>query len=194
MLHGLSQYYKDKKGVPRTKSPETIASGNLERGVTLMELMMSVILLSVIFLAVSALYVSSQKFYYKATNEAIIAEELSYAIEHINKTVMKGMGTGASVSVSSGVLSVEINNNDPLDSDNYADTDTYEYELVSGSLQYVDGVTSAVEDLCPKITVEKAIFSVPLGSNVLTVSLEGSYVNENVTLYSSSHPRLTIFN
>ncbi len=188
MLHGLSQYYKDKKGVPRTKSPETIASGNLVRGVTLMELMMSVILLSVIFLAVSALYVSSQKFYYKATNEAIIAEELSYAIEHINKTVMKGMGTGASVSVSSGVLSVEINNN----ALNYADTDTYEYELVSGSLQYVDGVTSAVEDLCPKITVTNAIFSV--GSNELTVSLEGSYVNEIVTLYSSSHPRLTTFN
>ena len=192
MLHGLSQYYKDKKSVTRTKSTETIASGDLERGVTLMELMMSVILLSVIFLAVSALYVSSQKFYYKATNEAIIAEELSYAIEHINKTVMKGMGTGASVSVSSGVLSVEINNNVLLDSSNYADTDTYEYELVSGSLQYVDGVTSAVEDLCPKITVTNATFSV--GSNELTVSLEGSYVNETVTLYSSSHPRLTTFN
>ncbi|MBU4457755.1 MAG: prepilin-type N-terminal cleavage/methylation domain-containing protein, partial [Candidatus Omnitrophica bacterium] len=69
MLLGLSQYYKGK------------------RGVTLIELIMSVLLLSIIFLAVSALYVSSQKFYYKAANESIIAEELSYAIEHISKTV-----------------------------------------------------------------------------------------------------------
>ncbi|MBU4457966.1 MAG: hypothetical protein KJ902_04400, partial [Candidatus Omnitrophica bacterium] len=157
----------------------------------------SVLLLSIIFLAVSALYVSSQKFYYKAANESIIAEELSYAIEHISKTVMRGMGTGASVDVSAGgVLSIDINNNASLDSSNYADIDVYEYELVSGSLRYVDAGTSTVlEDLCQKITVTNATFSTDSGnSNVLTISLEGSYGNETLELHFSAHPRLTTFN
>ena len=166
---------------------------------TLIELIMSVLLLSIIFLAVSALYVSSQKFYYKAANESIIAEELSYAIEHISKTVMRGMGTGAisaPVWVADGVLYVKINNNASLDSSNYADTDVYEYELVSGSLRYVDAATSTVlEDLCQKITVTNATFSTDSGnSNVLTISLEGSYGNETLELHSSSHPRFTTFN
>ena len=181
MLLGLSQYCKGK------------------RGVTLIELIMSVLLLSIIFLAVSALYVSSQKFYYKAANESIIAEGLSYAIDHISKTVMRGMGTGAisaPVWVAGGVLYVKINNNASLDSSNYADTDVYEYELVSGSLRYVDAATSTVlEDLCQKITVTNATFSTDSGnSNVLTISLEGSYGNETLELHSSSHPRFTTFN
>jgi prepilin-type N-terminal cleavage/methylation domain-containing protein len=61
-------------------------------GLTLVEMMIAVLLLSVVFLGVSNLCVASQRFYITSSHKVMIGYEVQYAIQHIYKHVMMGMG------------------------------------------------------------------------------------------------------
>ena len=61
-------------------------------GVTLIEVMISMLLMLVVFLAVGALFVASHRFYLSENDKVILGYELKYAIEHIYKNTMQGIG------------------------------------------------------------------------------------------------------
>jgi len=171
-------------------------------GTTLVELMLAVLLLGVIFLAVSALFVTSQRFHFTSNEKVIASYELQYAIEHIYKNAMQGIGdvstppiTVTVVPSTSSTLSININTNDPLTSSNYGNVTTYTYTYTQsdGVLNFNDG--SSTESLVPKVTVTSdaaEIFS--LEGNLLKISFTGEYKNESLKVYSACYPRLGTFN
>jgi Tfp pilus assembly protein PilV len=167
-------------------------SFNNIRGLTLVEVLLSTLLMSLVFLAVSALYVSSQRLFFAANDKIIISYELQYAIDHIYKNTMRAIGDEASPAIDVSVadtLDLNINNNDPLTQSNYRDTVTYSYKKQGNELQFYNG--SSWESLVPKIQVTDVDFS--LSENLLTISLTGSYKDQTLTFYAACYPRLASF-
>jgi prepilin-type N-terminal cleavage/methylation domain-containing protein len=162
-------------------------------GLTLVEVLVSVFLLSIISLAVSALYVASQKFYFTANDKVIISYELQYAIDHIYKYVMQGIGDKNSPAIpdpdGGDTLTININTNDPLNSANYSATTPCRYYKSDNELMFDNGSTT--ESLVPKVSVTAVSFS--LNGNLLTIYLTGSYKDQTLTFYSACYPRLASF-
>jgi hypothetical protein len=162
-------------------------------GLTLIEVLLSTLLMSVVFLAVSALYVSSQKLFFASNDKVIISYELQYAIQHIYKYAMQGIGDKNSPAIpdpdGGDTLTININTNDPLNSANYSNTTTYRYYKSDNELIFDNGSTT--ESLVPKISVTGVSFS--LDENLLTISLTGSYKDQSLTFYAACYPRLATF-
>jgi prepilin-type N-terminal cleavage/methylation domain-containing protein len=164
-----------------------------KKGMTLMEVLLSVVLMSVVFLAFTALYTSSQRFYLAANNQVIIRYELQYAVQHIYKNVIRAIGDEASPPInipSSDTLNIRINNNDPLSSSNYSSIVTYTYSRLGDNLWFNDGVNPA-EPLVPKIDISDVSFS--LDGDLLVLSLTGVYNNKSLTFHAACYPRLASF-
>lgn len=166
------------------------------RGLTLIEVLITTLLMMVVFMGVSALYVSSQKLFFGSNDKIIIAYEFQYAVEHIYKNVMRAVGDETAAPASRpletpdpSTLYVTINNNNPITRSNYGNTVTYTYSKSGGGLLFNNGAGS--ESLVPKITVTDLNFT--LSGNVLTVVLTGSYKNQTLTFYSACYPRLASF-
>ena len=169
---------------------------NNKKGLTLVELIIATLLISMVFLAVSALYVASYRLFLTANDRVIISYELQYAMEHIYRNVMKGIGDETSSPGSRSIeipdsetLNIEINNSDPLDQSNYANTTTYSYWRSGNLLMFDNG--SGAESLVPKIIITDLGFA--LNGNLITAYLTGSYKDQTLTFYTSCYPRLASF-
>ncbi|MBU3911925.1 MAG: prepilin-type N-terminal cleavage/methylation domain-containing protein [Candidatus Omnitrophica bacterium] len=168
-------------------------------GLTLVEVMVSTLLITVVFLGVSALYVASQQIFFKADNKIIISYELQYAVEHIYKNVMRAVGDETAVLAGSrplevpdadpATLYITANTNDPITSANYSDTVTYTYSKSGEDLMFDNG--SGPESIIPKISVTDVSFA--LSGNILTIELTGSYRDQSLTFYSACYPQLASF-
>ena len=97
-------------------------------GLTLIEMMVSMILMLVVFLAVSTLFIGAQRFYLSEHDKVIIGYELRYAMEHIYKNAMQGIGDKAepAIVITPGmnerqVVIRQIDHSDPQDSPTYSD-------------------------------------------------------------------------
>ena len=165
----------------------------------MLELIISVVLLSVVFLGVSSLYVASQKFHITATQRATIGSEVQYAIQHIYKYVMRGMGdknTAPFQITGATQLDININDSDPLTSANYSsgmENYRYRYDATAKKLYFQIG-SGGEEDLIPKVTVTAVNFT--KSWNALTGYITAKYgiLNETLTFYFSCSPRLASFN
>lgn len=175
-------------------------ASNGEAGLTLIEILSSVLLMIVVFMGVSALYVASQAFYLKANDKVLISYEFQYAVDHIYKNVMRAVGDETSAPSSRplevpnpSTLYVTINPRDPITRSNYYNsTITYTYYKSGGELLFDNG-SGSPESIASKITVEDVIFA--LDRNILTIELKGSYRNQQtfLTFYSACYPRLSSF-
>lgn len=153
--------------------------------------------MSVIFLGVSNLYLASRKFYIASSNKTIIGSEVQYAIQHIYKYVMMGMGdkntppfqiTGATQ------LDMNINDSDPLTSANYSSgVENYRYRYDAGAKKiYFSVGFGSEEDLIPKVSVTGVNFT--KSTNALTGYITASYNDQSLTFYFACYPRLASFN
>ena len=177
-----------------------------KKGVTMAEIIMAALLLSLIFLAVSSLYVASQKFYLGSSQKVIIGYEAQYAIQHIYKYAMKGIGdknTPAFQIYSLGVpalsgdtVDINISNNDPLTMANYGTNITnyrYRYDADAKKIYFKVG-SGSEEDLIPKISVTAVNFTKT--TNALTGYITAYYSDpaKALTFYFSCYPRQASFN
>lgn len=167
-----------------------------KKGLTLIEVMIAVLLMSVIFLGVSSLYIASQKFYITSSDKVIIANEAQYAIQHIYKYVMRGMGDKSTPSfqvTGATQLDININNNDPLTMANYASVENYRYryDAAAKKLYFKVGAGSE-EDLIPKVSVTGVNFT--KSTEALTGYITADYNNQSLTFYFACYPRLASFN
>ena len=173
-----------------------------KRGLTLIELLLSVVLMGVIFLGTFALYNASQVFYFAANEKVITSYELQYAIDHIYKNVMTGIGdiNNPAIVISAGNLEFTVRHIDTIDPDDsptyaeYADDIELAYKIEDGELKFdSDGDGVFEESLAPKITVTGGSFS--LDGNLLTVSLTVYYndADSPLSFYSACYPRLASF-
>ena len=188
MFHGLKRVSKNKAGL------------------TLIEVLVSMLLMVVVFLGVSALYVASQQLFFTANDKVIISYELQYAVEHIYKNVMRAVGDETLApgsrpleSPNETTLNVTINADDPdpITSANYGNTVTYTYSKSGEDLVFNDG--SGAESIIPKIKLTGLKFEL-IGSkrNFLTIELTGKITRANrdveLTFYSACYPQLASFN
>ena len=162
------------------------------------EMLVATLLLSVIFLAVSSLYVASQKFYITATEKVTVGYEVQYAIQHIYKYAMRGMGdkSTAPFQITGGTqLDISINNSDPLTIANYASgIENYRYRYDSTAKKiYFQAGSGAEEDLIPKVSVTEVNFT---PGNTLTGYIKAYYKDSTqiLTFYFGCYPRLASIN
>jgi Tfp pilus assembly protein PilV len=167
-------------------------------GLTLVEVLVSILLMVVVFLGVSALYVASQTFYFNANDKITISSELQYAAEHIYKNVMRAVGDEAAAPGSRplevpnpSTLYITINNNTPITKSNYNSTVTYTYSKSDDNLLFDDGSAPPPESIAPKVTITDVSFE--LSGNILTIALTGSYRAQTLTFYSACYPQLSSF-
>ncbi|MFC1623875.1 hypothetical protein ACFL28_00940 [Candidatus Omnitrophota bacterium] len=187
------------------------------KGVTLTEVIMAALLLTVVFLAVSALFVTSQTFHFTSNDKVAIGYELQYAIGHIYKNVMSGIGDkgNPAIAITDDLEFVvrHIEETDPENSPTYSDyTDDEEitYTITGdGKLSYVNSVTLEEDtDMIPRVTllttndpVSGERFSkFELDGGVLRIKLtaeslliRGDNEKERLTIYSACYPRLASF-
>ena len=164
-----------------------------KKGVTLMEVLLAAALMSVVFLAFTALYTSSQRLYLAANNQVIIRYELQYAVQHIYRNVMRGIGDKVSPPIdipSADTLNIRINDNDPLNGTNYPSVVTYTYSKSGDDLWFNNGV-DPLQSLVSKIDISDVTFS--LDGDLLVLSLTGVYNNESLTFHAACYPRLASF-
>ena len=166
------------------------------KGLTLIEVLISVLLMSVIFLGVSSLYLACRKLYVASSEKSIIGYEIQYAIQHIYKNTMAAIGDETSAPATSAIdvpnaerVDLRINNNDPVTSSNYSTVTTYSYYKSGNTLIFNNGVTT--ESLIPKVTVGEVEFK-KIG-NALTGHITASYGSQTLTFYFSCYPRLGTF-
>lgn len=168
-----------------------------QTGLTMIEIMITVLLMSVVFLGVSSLYVTSQKFYITSSGKAIIGNEVQYAIQHIYKYVVRGMGdknTPAFQITSATQLDISINDSDPLTSANYSsgvENYRYRYDADAKKIYFKVG-SGSEEDLIPKVSVTGVNFT--KSTDALTGYITASYNNQSLTFYFACYPRLASFN
>ncbi|MBU1932703.1 MAG: prepilin-type N-terminal cleavage/methylation domain-containing protein [Candidatus Omnitrophica bacterium] len=179
MFHGLKRVSKNKAGL------------------TLIEVLVSMLLMVVVFLGVSALYVASQQLFFSANDKIIISYEFQYAVEHIYKNVMRAVGDETLAPGSrplevpnSTTLYITTNTYDPITRANYGNTVTYIYSKSGENLMFNN--VSGSESIIPKIRLTDLSFA--LSGNILTIELTGAYRNETLTFYSACYPQLASFN
>lgn len=141
-----------------------------KNGVTLVEILVSMLLMIVVFMAVSALYIASHRFYLSESDKVMIGYELKYAMEHIYKNAMQGIGdkNNPPIIITPGlderqVVIAQIEDNDPATPPSYSDfTDDKQvvYAITNdGKLSYVkrDLSSGAIEeqdlDMIPAVTL-----------------------------------------
>jgi prepilin-type N-terminal cleavage/methylation domain-containing protein len=167
-------------------------------GLTLLEMIAAVLLLSVVFLAVSSLYVASQKFYITATQRVTAGYEVQYAIQHIYKNAMMGIGDINLPAIpdpaGGDTLTIRISENDPLTAANYnTNVKIYRYRKNGNALEFdIDG--AAPESLIPKVTVTEVNFT--KNGNALIGYIKAYYTDPThiLTFYFGCYPRLATFN
>ncbi|MFH1853991.1 MAG: hypothetical protein ABH815_01620 [Candidatus Omnitrophota bacterium] len=157
-----------------------------KKGMTLVEIQLSVLLLSVIFLGIYSLYNASRVFYLASSKKVIISYELQYAADHIYKNVMTGIGdrNNPAIVISPGNLEFTVRH----------DGTDLAYKIEDGELKFdSNGDGTFEESLVPKITVSGGSFV--LDGNLLTISLTGYYKDEDnpLTFYSACYPRIASF-
>lgn len=169
-------------------------------GLTMLEVMMVVLLMSVVLLGVSSLYVASQKFYIGSSDKVIVGSEVQYAIQHINKYMMRGIGdknTRPFQITGETQLDISISANDPLTIANYETNVTnyrYRYDAGTKKLWFKAG-SGAEENLIPKVTVTDVKFET-VNDNLLKGQIT-AYCNDSsksLTFYFACYPRLASFN
>jgi len=170
----------------------------------MVEIMIATLLLGIVFLAVSSLYFASQKFYLTAIQRVTVGYEVQYAIQHIYKSAMQGIGDETSAPGTSGIqlpndtstttqrLEIRINTNNPVTSGNYSSATIYSYYLSGNALIFDNGVTQ--DDLIPKVTVTAINFIKDAGSNTVTGDITATYGTQTLTFYFACYPRLASFN
>lgn len=157
--------------------------------------------MSVVVLAVSSVYLGSRKFFIAANEKVIIAYELQYACRHIYKYTMQAMGDETSPPDTSAVhvpdvetVNININENDPLTSSNYASVTTYRYYKSGNALMFDRGTpldSSDDESLIPKVTVNAVTFA--KSDNTLTGCITATYGAQSQTFYFACYPRMATF-
>jgi hypothetical protein len=160
--------------------------------------MIAVLLLSVVFLGVSNLCVASQRFYITSSHKVMIGYEVQYAIQHIYKHVMMGMGDINSPAIpdpaGGETLTIRINENNPLAAANYnTNVKIYRYRKNGNALEFdIDGANP--ESLIPKVNVSEVNFT--KNGNALTGYIKAYYndPNQALTFYFSCYPRMASFN
>lgn len=166
------------------------------KGLTLIEILISVLLMSIIFLGVSSLYLASRKLYVASSEKSIIGYEIQYAIQHIYKYAMSGIGDKNTPAFQiTGATQLDVNlHDDPLTMANYSTVRNYRYRYDSNAkaLMFREvGITSE-ESLIPKVTVTAVNFTKT--TNILTGYITASYGSQNLTFYFSCYPRMGTFN
>ncbi|MBU1887968.1 MAG: prepilin-type N-terminal cleavage/methylation domain-containing protein [Candidatus Omnitrophica bacterium] len=169
-------------------------------GLTLVEIMVSVLLMVVVFLGVSALYVASQQLFFSADSKVLISYEFQYAVEHIYKNVIRAVGDETAAPGSrplevpnATTLYVTINEDhpEPITPANYENKRIYTYFISGEDLKFDNGSGSGPESIIPKISVTDVSFA--LSGNILTIELTGSYRDQSLTFYSACYPQLASF-
>lgn len=139
-------------------------------GLTLVEVLVSMLLMLVMFLAVGAIFVASHRFYLSENDKVKIGYELKYAIEHIYKNAMQGIGDkdNPAIVVTPGMNELQvvirhIDNDDPAAPPTYSDfTDDKEvvYTITNdGKLSYTktdlfsDTVLEEDTDMVPGVII-----------------------------------------
>lgn len=165
-------------------------------GLTMVEVLVSTLLIGVVFLGVSSLYLASRKLYITASERAIIGYEVQYASQHIYKNVMRAIGDESSPPATSAIdvpnaewVDLRINSNDPLTRANYSTVTTYSYYKSGNTLIFDNGVTT--ESLIPKVVVTAVNFT--KSGDTLTASITASFGSQTQTFYFACYPRLGTF-
>lgn len=167
------------------------------RGLSLLEVLIAVLLMSVIFMGVSSLYLAGRKFYIASSDKVIIGYEAQYAIQHIYKYVMRGIGDENAPPfqiTGSTQLDISINDSDPLTSANYTsgvENYRYRYNAIAKKIYFRAG-SGTEEDLVPKVSVSDVNFT--KSGNALTGYITAGYGSQSLTFYFACYPRLASFN
>ncbi|MFC1667268.1 hypothetical protein ACFL0P_05350 [Candidatus Omnitrophota bacterium] len=193
---------------------------NNKRGITMVDVMISVLLLGVVSLTVFTLYDASRVLHFSAYDKVMISYELQYAVDHIYKSVMQSLGDVTSPLTSRPIyipdaggeaetleLNIHVNNdnnpgNDILDSQGdlgisqatYGNIVTYTYSKSGTTLMFDDGANPP-ESMVPGAIITDVTFT--LDGELLTISLTGTrgsqagaYKAQTLTFYSACYPRL----
>jgi len=169
------------------------------RGFTLVEVLVSVLLLVVIFLAISALQVGAHRLFLTAKDKVVVGYELQYALEHIYEHVFVGEGdlsAPAIVIVDSSEFT--LNYIDKSDGSSktcrYTITDEGVFEFDKGDNGSVD------ESLGSAVTFIKAGSEFSMSGNLFRVKLTADFPlaradedPQSLTLYGASYPRCASF-
>ncbi|MCX5693214.1 MAG: hypothetical protein NTX47_05995 [Candidatus Omnitrophica bacterium] len=167
-----------------------------QKALTMVEVIIATLLISLIFLAVSSLHVASQKFYITSSQKVMIGYEVQYAIQHIYKNAMMGIGDINSPAIpdpgGGDTLTIRINENNPLTAANYnTNVKIYRYRKNGNALEFdIDGADP--ESLIPKVAVTDVNFT--QAGNTLTGSITATYGTQSLTFYFACYPRLASFN
>lgn len=167
---------------------------------TLLETLIAVVLMSVIFMGVSSLYLASTKLYISANDRVITSSELQYAVQHMYKYIMRGIGdknTPPFQITGETQVDISISNNNPLTMANYGTNITnyrYRYDAETKKIWFKTG-SSAEEDLIPKVVVTDVKFEA-VNDSLLKGRITAYHKDssKSFTYYFACYPRLASFN
>jgi len=168
------------------------------KGITLVEALISMLLLTIIFLAFSALQVASYRFFLTAKDKVIVGYEVQYAIQHIYEHILVGTGDNdtSPIQIVSGT-EFTLNYIDKFDVAGSPKTCRYRIN-VDGELEFDsndDGTFD--ESLGSKVTFLPADSVFSMDGNLFRITLAAEYpipragTRQRLTLYSACYPRLT---
>lgn len=165
------------------------------KGLTYMEILISILLLSVVVLAIASIFSINNRFFWSSNSKAILQAELGFALDHMQKNIIQGMGdknNPAVISSSSDSLQVRIDKNAPPTFGNYTDDTLISYtRSLDGKLIYNDG--SSNESLCSDlINITGLSFSLE-NDFLVNIQVTGSRRvgdrTQSLTLYTTAYPR-----
>lgn len=174
---------------------------NSRRGVTLVEVLVSTLLLMLLCLAVSALQVAGHRFFLTAKDKATVGYEVQYAIEHIYEHILTGRSDDPTDPPIDLISSTEftIKYIDKIDA--AGPLKTCRYKIEGSELKFDSEDNGSFEeslgsqvDFIPgecAFTTNGKLFRIKLTAE-FPLSRAGA-PKQHLTLYSASYPRCASF-
>lgn len=167
------------------------------RGFTLVEVLVSVLLLVVIFMAIAALQVGAHRFFLTAKDKVVVGYEIQYALEHIYEHALTGKGdlsAPAIVIISPTEFTLHY-----IDKSDNSEK-TCRYKITAGVLEFDrDDNGSIDESLGSAVTFIPGASEFSLSNNLFRAKLTAEFPlaraggKQSLTLYGASYPRCASF-
>ena len=171
------------------------------RGFTLVEVMVSVLLLVVIFMAIAALQVGGHRLFLTAKDKVVVGYEIQYALEHIYEHVFTGEGNISAPAID--IVSSTEFTLDYIDKNDVAGSPkTCRYRITGAGVLEFDEEDDGIfdESLGSKVTFIPAESTFSASGNLLRVKLTAEFplaradeAKQRLTLYGASYPRCASF-
>ena len=170
-------------------------------GFTMVEVLVSAMLLVVIFMAIAALQVGGHRLFLTAKDKVVVGYEVQYALEHIYEHVFAGEGDSSAPAID--IVSSTEFTLDYIDKNDVASSPkTCRYRITEAGILEFDKEDDGTfdESLGSKVTFIQSESTFSMSGNLLRIKLTAEFplaradeTKQRLTLYGASYPRCASF-